>query len=228
EIEAISGGSAVRAGVRQTFQTKRGGGSRRQSVDWIDLDVGAQLNDSTNVFTAADARTPWNYAQSPTPLWVDWRPELSQWGSHLYGNLNWELSDTFSIGGSTTYLVDTVTGVEIQSDGTQTRKDYDGLMTGSVGFEVEHSPAMSTYLEYRYIQPGETELIQGGVAYELGKRYQIGITPQYDLKANDLRSINGVLTRTFSDFELTLQGGFDVIRDSPTFSVRFALPAQAN
>ena len=228
EIEAISGGSAVRAGVRQTFQTKRGGGSRRQSVDWLDLDVGAQLNDAANVFTAADARTPWNYAQSPTPSWVDWRPELSQWGSHLYGNLDWELSDTFSIGGSTTYLVDTVTGVEIQSDGTQTRKDYDGLMTGSVGFEVEHSPAMSTYLEYRYIQPGETELVQGGVAYQLGKRYQIGITPQYDLKANDLRSINGVLTRTFSDFELTLQGGFDVIRDSPTFSVRFALPPQAN
>ena len=224
EIEAISAGTAVRAGIRQTFQTKRGGGSRRKSVDWIDLDVGAQLNDSTDVFTAADARTPWNYAQSPTPLWVDWRPELSQWGSHLYGNINWELSDTFSIGGSTTYLVDTVTGVEIQSNGIQNIKNYDGLMTGSIGFEVQHSPAMTTYLEYRYIQPGETELIQGGVAYELGKRYTIGITPQYDLKANDLRSISGVLTRTFSDFDLSVQGGFDVIRDEPTFSVRFSLP----
>ena len=224
EIEAISGGTAVRAGVRQTFQTKRGGGSRRRSVDWIDLDVGAQLNDSTDVFTAADARTPWNYAQSPTPLWVDWRPELSQWGSHLYGNLNWELSDTFSIGGSTTYLVDTVTGVEIDSAGVQTIKDYDGLMTGSIGFEVQHSPAMSTYLEYRYIQPGQTELIQGGVAYELGKRYIIGITPQYDLRANELRSISGALTRTFSDFDLAVQGGYDVIRDTPTFSVRLSLP----
>lgn len=224
EIEAISGGTAVRAGIRQTFQTKRGGGSRRTSVDWIDLDVGAQLNDSTDVFTAADARTPWNYAQSPTPLWNDWRPELSQWGSHLYGNLNWELSDTLSIGGSTTYLVDTITGVEIQSDGVQTTKEYDGLMTGSIGFEVQHSPAMTTYLEYRYIQPGETELIQGGVAYELGKRYVIGVTPQYDLRANELRSISGVLTRTFSDFDLSVQGGFDVIRDTPTFSVRFSLP----
>ena len=84
--------------------------------------------------------------------------------------------------------------------------------------------AMTTYLEYRYIQPGETELIQGGVAYELGKRYVIGVTPQYDLRANELRSISGVLTRTFSDFDLSVQGGFDVIRDTPTFSVRFSLP----
>ena len=52
----------------------------------------------------------------------------------------------------------------------------------------------------------------------------IGVTPQYDLRANELRSISGVLTRTFSDFDLSVQGGFDVIRDTPTFSVRFSLP----
>ena len=84
-----------------------------------------------DVFTLADARTPWTYAQSPNPTWVDWRPELSQWGSHLYGNLNWNLSDTFSVGGSAKYLVDTLTGVTIRSDGSQEREDFDGLMTGS-------------------------------------------------------------------------------------------------
>jgi hypothetical protein len=225
EVEAISGGSAIRAGVRQIFQTKRGGGGRRRSVDWIDLDMGAQLNDGADVFTLADARTPWTYAQSPNPTWVDWRPELSQWGSHLYGNLNWTLSDTFSVGGSAKYLVDTLTGVEILGDGSQVLQEYDGLMTGSLGFQVEHSPAVSTYLEYRYIQAGQTELLQGGIAYKLGRRYLIGCTPQYDLLANKMRAISGTVTRTFNDFDLQFEAGYDVIRDSPSVSLRFGLPA---
>ena len=225
EVEAISGGSAIRAGVRQIFQTKRGGGGRRRSVDWIDLDMGAQLNDGADVFTLADARTPWTYAQSPNPTWVDWRPELSQWGSHLYGNLNWNLSDTFSVGGSAKYLVDTLTGVKILSDGSQVLENYDGLMTGSVGFQIEHSPAVSTYLEYRYIQAGQTELLQAGIAYKLGRRYLIGCTPQYDLLANEMRAISGTVTRTFNDFDLQFEAGYDVIRDSPSVSLRFGLPA---
>jgi hypothetical protein len=226
EVEAMSAGTAVRMGVRQTFQTKRGGPGRQKSVDWIDLDLGTVLNDSTDVYTLADARTPWNYAQSPTPTWVDWRPELSQWGSHLYGNLEWSLSDTFTIGGSTVYLVSPTTGLALEEDGSLVAEEYDGLMNGSVGFQVQHTPAMSTYLEYRYIKPGQTELLQGGVAYEVGRRYILGVTPQYDLRANDLRAINAVLTRTFTDFDLQFEGGFDVIRDSPTFSLRLALPSQ--
>lgn len=228
DVEAISAGSAVRAGVRQILQTKRGGPGRRQSVDWLDLDVGAVINDSTDVFTQADAQTPWTYAQSPTPTWVDWRPELSQWGSHLYGKMEWALSDTFTVGGSTIYLVNPTEGVSLEDDGSLTNEKYDGLMHGSIGFQVQHTPAMSTYLEYRYIKPGQTELIQGGVAYEIGRRYVVGITPQYDLVANEIRAINGVLTRTFTDFDLQLEGGYDVIRDSPSFSLRFALPPSSS
>jgi hypothetical protein len=52
----------------------------------------------------------------------------------------------------------------------------------------------------------------------------IGITPQYDLVANEIRAISGAVTRTFTDFDLQLEGGYDVIRNSPTFSLKFALP----
>lgn len=228
EVEAISAGSAVRAGVRQTLQTKRGGPGRRRSVDWLDLDVGAMINDSADTFTLADAATPWTYAQSPTPTWVDWRPELSQWGSHLYGKMQWALSDTFSVGGSTIYLVNPTEGVALEEDGSLSLERYDGLMHGSIGFQVQHTPAMSTYLEYRYIRPGETELVQGGVAYEVGRRYVVGVTPQYDLVENEIRAINGVITRTFTDFDLQFEGGYDVIRDSPSFSLRFALPPRSS
>ncbi len=47
----------------------------------------------------------------------------------------------------------------------------------------------------------------------------VGVTPQYDLRANDMRAINAVLTRTFTDFDLQFEAGYDVIRDSPTFSL---------
>jgi hypothetical protein len=224
EVEAISPGAAIRLGLRQTLQTKRGGAGRRRSVDWLDLDVGTVINNGADVFTLADARTPWNDAQSPTPSWVDWRPELSQWGSHVYGRLNWQLSDTFSIGGSTTYLVDSTTGVALNDDGTLRRETYDGLMRGSIGFEVQHTPAMSTYLEYRYLKVGLSELLQGGVAYQFGRRYVVGVTPQYDIANSEMRAINATLTRTFTDFDLSVQGGYDVVRDSPSFSIRFALP----
>lgn len=228
EVEAISSGAAVRLGLRQTLQTKRGGAGRHESVDWLDLDVGAVLNDAADVFTLADARTPWTYAQSPTPVWVDWRPELSQWGSHFYGNLKWALSDSFTVGGSTVFLVNPITGVALQDDGSLTLETYDGLMRGSIGIQVQHTPAMSTYLEYRYIKPGETELIQGGIAYEVGRRYVVGVTPQYDLRASELRAISATLTRTFTDFDLQVEGGYDVIRNSPTFSMRFAIPPGSN
>lgn len=224
EVEAISPGTAIQLGLRQTLQTKRGGAGRRQSVDWLDLDVGTVINDGANVFTLADARTPWNYAQSPTPSWVDWRPELSQWGSHFYGRLNWQLSDTFSIGGSTTYLIDQTTGVALNENGTLRRETYSGLMRGSIGFEVQHTPSMSTYLEYRYLKVGISELLQGGVAYQFGRRYVVGVTPQYDIANSELRAITARLTRTFNDFDLSFQGGYDVVRDSPSISVRFALP----
>jgi hypothetical protein len=84
---------------------------------------------------------------------------------------------------------------------------------------------VSTYLEYRYIQAGQTELLQGGIAYKLGRRYLIGCTPQYDLLANKMRAISGTVTRTFNDFDLQFEAGYDVIRDSPSVSLRFGLPA---
>lgn len=224
EVEGMRAGSAVRFGVRQILQTKRGGAGQRRSVDWIDLDVGAVLNDGSDVYTLANARTPWHNAQGPSPTFIDWRPELSQWGSHVYGRLKWALSDTFSIGGSTIVLVDNVRGVALLDNGTLVEETYSGLMRGSIGFQIQHSPAMSTYLEYRMLSAGNTELLQGGIAYQVGRRYVVGVTPQYDLHKNEIRAINSTLTRSFTDFELALVAGYDVIRDSPSVSVRFALP----
>jgi hypothetical protein len=74
------------------------------------------------------------------------------------------------------------------------------------------------------LSAGNTELLQGGIAYQVGRRYVVGVTPQYDLHKNEIRAINSTLTRSFTDFELALVAGYDVIRDSPSVSVRFALP----
>jgi hypothetical protein len=54
---------------------------------------------------------------------------------------------------------------------------------------MRHTPDIRTYIEYRYIAPTDSELLQLGVLYQVGKKYLIAFSPQYDLQEGDLRSV---------------------------------------
>jgi hypothetical protein len=107
--------------------------------------------------------------------------------------------------------------------------DDDGVLPnlalGSLGIEMRHSPVVSTYLEYRYIAPTSSELLQAGALYRVGKRYLIAVSPQYDLEAGEMRAVAGSLTRTFPDFDLSASAGYDLIEDDTFVGLSLSIPA---
>lgn len=220
-IEGESGGAAMQLGLRQTLQTQRGGPGAWQSVDWLKLDTGLVVNDAGSEFQT-DPVNPLHYAQSPIPQFYSWRPELSQWGSNAYGTMTWALSDALTLGGTATYLF------EDRDNITNDEGLLPNLALGSLGVEMRHDPSLSTYLEYRYIAPTNSELLQLGMLYRVGKKYLIAFSPQYDFVYQDLRAISGSVSRAFPDFNLNLNASYDRIEDQAFFGMSMSIPAQSN
>src|SRR5205085_887000 len=85
EVESLADGSAVELGLRNTWQTQRGGPGRWRSVDVFTLDTSLVL----------DSQGKPN--ESPTPQFFDYRPEYSQFGNHVQAQATWLLSDNLSV-----------------------------------------------------------------------------------------------------------------------------------
>lgn len=223
-VEGASEGSAVNLGLRQTLQTQRGGAGAWTSVDWLKLDLGLVVSDGGSEFTPApvDPANPFaslRWTQSPIPAFYSFRPELSQWGSHGYGASTWQISDALTLGGTMNYLFDDRDFV------TDDGAPLENLARASLGVEMRHNPLVSTYLEYRYLAPTTTELLQAGVLYRVGKRYLLAFSPQYDLEAGEFRAVSGSLTRGFPDFDMNANAGYDLIEDDTFVGLSLSIPA---
>jgi len=221
---AVSQGSALNLGVRSTWQTQRGGAGAWRSVDWLKLDTGVVISDEGSEFTPEpvdplDPTASLRWAQSPIPAFFSFRPELSQWGSHLYGASTWQLSDALSVGGTANYLF------EDRDFITDEDSWLPNLARASLGVEMRHSPITSTFVEYRYLAPTLSELLQAGVLYRAGKLYLIAVSPQYDIREGEFRAVTGSLTRTFPDFDLSATSGYDLIEDRTFVGISLSIPA---
>ena len=225
EYEGTAGaGAAVQLGLRNTLQTQRGGAGAWRSVDWLRVDTGVVFNDEGADFTPEpvdplDPTTSLRWSQSPIPAFYSWRPELSQWGSHLYGASTWQLSDALSLGGTATYML------EDRDFVTDEDALLPNLARASLGVEMRHSPATSTYLEYRFVAPTESELLQAGVLYRIGRRYLVAVSPQYDIRENEMRAVAGSVARTYPDFDFAFNTRYDLIEDETSLGISLSIPA---
>jgi len=225
-IEGATEGTALQLGLKQTLQTQRGGAGAWRSVDWLKLDLGLVVSDEADELEPGpvdplDPLSSLRWTQSPIPAFYSFKPELSQWGSHAYGSSSWQLSDALTVGGTVNYLLED--SVFVTDDGSP----LPNLARGSLGVEMRHNPVVSTYAEYRYLAPTDTELLQTGVLYSVGPRYLLSASPQYDLDAGEFRAVSGGLNRTFPDFDLNMNGGYDLIEDRAYFSLSMTIPAGA-
>ena len=239
-IEGATAAAAAQVGLRQTLQTQRGGPGNWTSVDFLKVDVGAVFNDSSDNFQRNDviapnpipgsvASSPYNpyaWVQSPYPQFYGYEPELSQWGTHAYANVVWELSSTFTIGGSGLFGWQDREVIDLTGSAPETRT-MNGLMRGSIGVQMNHSPDTSTYLEYRYLGATDDELLQAGVIYRIGRRYQASFNPQYDVVRGEFRAFNASVRRTFPDFDMIFNVGYGIITDETTVGLRLSIPRQA-
>ncbi len=188
--EPLSDGAAVRLGVRNTWQTQRGGPGRWRSVDVLTVDTNV-------VFTSNDTDR-----RSPTPQFFDAWPEYSHFGDHAEGSVIWNFSDHLAFLSRATYDL-----------------DEDVFARGAVGAELQHSPVLTTYVEYRTIEASKTEVLDVGWRYQLTPKYRIIFTPQWDFREDDFRAVRARVTRSFPDFDLVLFIRYDQIQDETTFGV---------
>lgn len=189
EVESIATGANARFGVRNTWQTQRGGPGYWRSVDFLILDTAV-------VFTSSDTDR-----ESPVPQFFTFRPEYSQFGDHFDGTIIWNVSDTLSLVSDLIY-------------------DFDESRVGrgSVGGELRHSPLLSTFVEFRYIDPSDTELLDVGWNYQITPRYRVSLVPQWDFRNDEFRSLRVRLVRSFPEFDFILAVRHDEIRGQTTFS----------
>lgn len=212
DVEGATGGAVVQGGVRQRFQTMRGGAGNWRSVDWLVLDLGATWNDGADTF-ARDYTSGAHYRQSPFPQFFVWRPELSQWGRTAYGSFKWAASSTLSFNGNLTYMLDS----DLPALG-QGPFGLSNAARGMIGAQMQHSPDVSTFIEYRSINNNSPEaiyisdqLLAGGINYRVSRTYELGFTPTYDLLENNFRSFNVSVKRELPDFSLVGTFGYDVV-----------------
>ncbi|MHC4082243.1 MAG: LPS assembly protein LptD [Planctomycetota bacterium] len=193
-VEAIGGGSVIEAAVHSVWQTQRGGPGRWHSVDVLTVDASYVYNsDDVNV-------------SSPTPQMFDYRPEYSQFGDHVYGSMIWLFSDHFSIAGQATYDL-----------------DNDVMARGSIGTELRHTPVLATFVEYRYIDASDNELLEVGWNYELTPKYRVSLRPQWDFDEDDFRAVRLIVTRSFPDFQIAVEVRRDEIEDETTIGASMDL-----
>ena len=152
-IETIDdfGGAAV--GLRQRWQTQRGGPGHWRSVDWITLDLEAGFFHHT-----PDGRQDTHGAT----VWH--RPEDSVPYNYLSSDLIYRLSD------STAVLYNGVWDLYSWSSSTQ-----------AVSFAVERSPRLSYFLGWRYIGQTDSNLIGGGFNYRINEKHTLAFREFYDL-----------------------------------------------
>ncbi len=218
QVEAISAASAAQAGITQRLQTYRGGPGNWRSVDWIVVDMGVVVSDHNNTYQR-QPESPLKAAQSPLPTFYRWRPEYSQWGSHAYMNASWQMSSTFTFITSGVFLDSSE-----RPDGGSASS---WLGRGSIGVAMYHSPEVSTFVEYRYVNnfdptgayPSD-ELLNVGLSYKIGKLWQLGLGPQFDLGQGDFRSLSAQLVRIFPDFDFGIGVSYDSIVDEYSFNAK--------
>ncbi len=193
-VESLATGSIVELALRNTWQTQRGGPGRWHSADVLTVDAALVLHSGDGD------------RESPTPQFFDYRPEYSQFGDHLYTSFQWLPSDHLSFVGEATYDTD---------ESTITR--------GSIGTALRHNPLLSTFVEYRYIDISENELLAIGWDYQLTPKYRVILRPQWDLREDEFRAVRFGVTRSFPDFDFTIQIRHDEIRDDTTLAASMDL-----
>ena len=231
-IEGATGGTAAQVGMKQTLQTQRGGIGNRRSVDLLVLDYGVVFNDRSDDFQRTDLRNAagdpnfYAWAQSPYPQFYRWEPELSQWGSHAYGSGLWQLSSSLALAANGLFNWDTREVYDYTDGPVPTVRSISGLLRGSVGAQFTHDPDTNSYIEYRYLGASDDELLQAGLLYRVGRLYQLGVSPQYDLRRNEFRAVTGSIRRSLPDFDFVLSVGYNLIRDQTVFGMSLRIPPE--
>lgn len=190
DVEQIDEVDGVMFGVRQRWQTKRGGPGNWRTVDLVTLDLETGFfNDSPGTYFT-DGFVPFG------------RPENSISENFVRGDFMWRIND------STALLSDF--NVDIN----------DGQMEiFNLGFAVERSPRLSYYIGWRRIAELDSNLLGLGLNYKLDKKHTIAIREQFDLERGETLEFAVGYIRKFPRWYVGIVFDLDEIEDDMGISV---------
>jgi hypothetical protein len=193
DVETIDDFGGVTLGLRQRWQTKRGGPGQWQTVDWITWDVEAGFfNDKRKVYNPLAERTHGNA--------IYHRPEDSISSNFLSSILTYRLS------GSTVVVYDALIDL-----------NRGGLGTTGLSLNVERDPRLAYYFGWRYIHDTESNLIAFGANYRLNEKHTLAFRETYDIDLGRNGSTEIIYVRRWPRWYTAIT--FDVDRTSDDLGI---------
>jgi len=190
-VEGINSGKAMRLGLRNTWQTKRGAPGARRSVDWLVINTDYVHTEDHEDFI------------DPIGRWYEPRPENSNLGQYIAADLVMQLTGAVALTGDLVYDF-----------------DDDEFSTAAGGMLFDHGFGFSSFGEIRTIDLLDSTVLHVGAIYELTRVYALEGRVVYDLEESELERVGGVLQRRFPQWTLEVGADYDDIRRSSSFSLR--------
>ncbi len=176
QIDPINDITAAQIALHQRWQTYRGGPGRWRSVDFLTLNVEADL--FANKPSSKDLQ-PLGFRG----LYYPSMPELSIPRNSINGDLTWRISDN-------TVLL---------SDFSQ-NLDKNRLATASIGLVLRRDEVTDLYVGNRYIADLNSNITTVALDYELSSKYTVNFSQSFDFgTGNNVETSVGV-TRKFDAF----------------------------
>lgn len=191
DVEDLLVGSAFRAAIDQTWQTKRGGVGRWRDVDLVKLRTEYVHTDD-------------NQGNDPIPEYFSSRPELSNSGEIFGASMVIQPTDAFAIAGEWIYDLDT-----------------DRTARSSVGVILENRPGFTTTIEYREVEPIDGTFLTLGAGYRMSDKYAIYLNGNYNFRLDDFQTFNTQILRRFQVGSLGATIQYDNIRGETSIGFIF-------
>ena len=183
-VEDIDEVDGVSFGIRQRWQTKRGGPERERITDvfLFDVEVGffneAQGVEYTHGYTSYS------------------RPENSITRNYLNAAFRWRINDASA-------LIS-----EANVDLNDGRLDVFNL-----SYVVERTPRLSYLIGYRFIEETDSNLLAMGANYRISEKHSIAIREEFDLERGETQEFGLGLIRKFPRWYVALSFDLDEIEE---------------
>ncbi len=193
DVEALAQGQTIRAGVRQTWQTKRGGPGRWHNADWLTLDTNVVFADNTE------------QERPPIGRYYDYRPEYSVLNDHATADAIWLVSDTLAFSGNLIWDL-----------------HQNKAARWSAGYDMRHTPEITSFTEGRYYDALDRTLIDFGANMQLSYRYRLIPRLSFDVDEDQIREMRMTLSRKSPQWTIYFGLAYDRIRDDTSLSIQLS------
>ena len=189
-VEDIDEVDGVTVGVRQRWQTKRGGPQHERITDVFTLDLEAGFFNNAQPFEYTHGFASFS------------RPEDSISRNYASAAGSWRISDTTAV------ISESVVDL---NDGR--------LGTFDISYVVERSPRLSYLIGYRYIDKIDSSLLAFGFNYQLTEKHTLAVREEYDLDRGETSEFSVAVIRRLPRWFMGLTFDLDNIEDDVGVSV---------